>query len=48
VADGVSCALSDPMVEMMGGRLWVESELGVGSVFHVELRLPEEATAVAT
>ncbi|WP_198402714.1 PAS domain S-box protein [Methylomonas koyamae] len=42
---GLGTTISKQIVEMMGGRIWVESQLGVGSVFHFTVRLPE---AVAT
>jgi CheY-like chemotaxis protein len=36
---GLGLAISKSLVEMHGGRLWVESEVGLGSAFHVSLPL---------
>lgn len=42
---GMGLAISARLVEMMGGKIWAESKLGVGSVFHfaIELDLPKES-----
>ena len=36
---GLGLAICTKLAEMMGGRIWVDSELGSGSRFHVEIRL---------
>ena len=34
---GLGLSISERLVKRMGGRLWVESDEGRGSTFHVEL-----------
>jgi two-component system sensor histidine kinase/response regulator len=42
---GLGLAISSRLADMMGGRIWAESELGKGSTFHVTMcmGLPERA-----
>ncbi|RAK60054.1 hybrid sensor histidine kinase/response regulator [Phenylobacterium hankyongense] len=36
---GLGLAIAKQLTELMGGRIWVESELGGGATFHIEIPL---------
>ena len=44
---GLGLAISSQLVALMGGRIWVESEVGKGSTFHVEITLKSAGAPTA-
>ena len=44
---GLGLTITRQIIELMGGRIWVESELGKGSTFHFTAQLPRTSCKTA-
>jgi signal transduction histidine kinase len=42
VVTGLGLAISKQLVEMMNGKIWIESQIGVGSKFIFEIELEQK------